>query len=127
MFEDLDWRGATKRAAVAAALYILFVYLMGVAFPDSFGAGANVVSTLAIALIFFLVYAPVFAFAERRKRRRVAELRTQKKGKKPGAKAAKRLGRSGTEEDEEDGEGDLKGRHNPNTSRKKSARRQRRR
>ena len=126
MFEDLDWRGATKRAAVAAVLYILFVYLMGVAFPDSFGTGTNVVSTLAIALIFFLVYAPVFAFAERRKRRRVAELRTQKKGKKPGTKAAKPMSRSSTE-DREDSEGGLKGRHNPNTSRKKAARRQRRR
>ena len=120
MFEDLDWKGAFKRAAFAAALYLLFVYVMSTAFPESFGAGTNIVSALIVAVAFFLIYAPVFAFAERRKRRRLAELRAQKKGK------TRSTARSDTAKDEEAETDSLKGRHNPNTSRKKAARRRRR-
>ena len=124
MFENLNWKGAFRRAAFAAALYLLFVYLMSTAFPDSFGAGTNLTSALVVAVLFFFLYAPVFAFADRRKRRRLAEMRAQKKGK-PSARTV--IATDGY--DAEDGEerGDLKGRHNPNTSRKKAARRQRRR
>ena len=122
MFEDLDWKSAFRRAAFAALLYLLFVYVMSTAFPGSFGAGTNLVSALVVAGVFFLIYAPVFAFADRRKRRRLAELKAQKKGK-PGARS---VGESGTAEDGADDPGDLKGRHNPNTSRKKAARRRRR-
>ncbi len=120
MFEDLDWKSAFKRAAFAAALYLLFIYVLSIAFPDSFGA--DVTSALVIALLFFFVYAPVFAFAERRKKRRFAELKAQKKGK-PSAK-----GTAGTaaESDVDDEDDSLRGRHNPNTSRKKAARRRRR-
>ena len=129
MFEDLDWKGAVKRAAFAAALYVLFIYVMTIAFPESFGASTNIISTLVVALAFFLIYTPFFAFAERRKRRRLAEMRAQQKGK-PGerararanAKAAQGTGPDG----EEAGEGNLRGRHNPNTSRRKAARRRRR-
>lgn len=126
MFEGLDWKGAFKRAAFAAALYVLFIYVMGVAFPESFG-GTNLISTLVIAAAFFLIYAPFFAFAERRKKRRLAELRAQQKGK-PGARTNARAGTTeGTGTDgEEAGESDLRGRHNPNTSRKKATRRRRR-
>ena len=81
MFEDLDWKSAFRRAAFAAALYLLFVYVMSTAFPDSFGAGNNLVSALIVAVVFFFIYAPLFAFADRRKRRRLAELRAQKKGR----------------------------------------------
>jgi hypothetical protein len=127
MFEDLDWKGAFRRAAFAAALYLLFVYVMSVAFPESFGAG-NLTSSLIIAVFFFFVYAPVFAFAERRKRRRVAELKAQTKGAKPGAKA--RINpKSTTEADDEpnpENSENLRGRHNPNTSRRKASRRRRR-
>ena len=126
MFEDLDWKSALRRAAFAAALYLLFLYMMTVAFPDSFGASTNLVSALSIALMFFLLYAPVFAFADRRKRRRLAELRAQKKGKSGTETAAKAKSGSGEEDDEEAEAGDLRGRHNPNTSRKKAARRRRR-
>ena len=122
MFEDLDWKGAFKRAAFAASLYLLFVYVMSTAFPESFGAGTNIVSALIVAVAFFLIYAPVFAFAERRKRRRLAELRAQKKGKPKTRSTA----RSGIARDEETETDSLKGRHNPNTSRKKAARRRRR-
>ena len=129
MFEDLDWKGAFKRAAFAAALYVLFIYVMTIAFPDTFGASTNIVSTLVVAVAFFLIYTPFFAFAERRKKRRLAEMKAQQKGK-PGAKTGTRANAGATQEtasdDEEAGEGDLRGRHNPNTSRRKAARRRRR-
>ena len=124
MFENLNWKGAFRRAAFAAALYLLFVYLMSTAFPDSFGAGTNLTSALVVAVLFFFLYAPVFAFADRRRRRRLAEMRDQKKGK-PSARTVKATDVYDAEDGEE--RGDLKGRHNPNTSRKKAARRQRRR
>jgi hypothetical protein len=129
MFEDLDWKGAVKRAAFAAALYVLFIYVMTIAFPDTFGASTNIVSTLVVAVAFFLIYTPFFAFAERRKRRRLVEMKAQQKGK-PGAKTGAKANARATQEtgpdDEEAGEGDLRGRHNPNTSRRKAARRRRR-
>jgi hypothetical protein len=126
MFEDLDWKGAFKRAAFAAALYLLFVYVMSIAFPDSFGANGNITSALIVAVLFFFAYAPLFAFTERRKRRRLAEMKAQKKGK-PGARTGFGTTASGSDTDgEEAGERDLRGRHNPNTSRKKAARRRRR-
>ena len=129
MFEGLDWRSAFKRAAFAASLYVLFIYVMTVAFPETFGASTNIVSTLVVAVAFFLMYTPFFAFAERRKKRRLAEMRAQQKGK-PGAKTGTRTNARATQEtdpdDEEAGEGDLRGRHNPNTSRRKAARRRRR-
>jgi len=130
MFEDLDWKSAFKRAAFAAALYLLFVYVMSLAFPDSFGAsGNNLTSALVVAVLFFFAYAPLFAFTERRKRRRMAELKAQKKGK-PGVRASSgttaRTAAGSDTDGEEAGEGDLRGRRNPNTSRKKAARRRRR-
>ena len=129
MFEDLDWKGAVKRAAFAAALYVLFIFVMTIAFPESFGASTNIISTLVVALAFFLIYTPFFAFAERRKRRRLAEMRAQQKGK-PGARTGARANAKATQgtgpDDEEAGEGNLRGRHNPNTSRRKAARRRRR-
>jgi flagellar biosynthesis/type III secretory pathway M-ring protein FliF/YscJ len=129
MFEGLDWKGAFKRAAFAAALYVLFIYVMTIAFPESFGASTNIVSTLVVAVAFFLIYTPFFAFAERRKKRRQAEMRAQQKGKpgaKTGTKANARAAQGTDPDDEEAGEGNLRGRHNPNTSRRKAARRRRR-
>ena len=129
MFEDLDWKGAVKRAAFAAALYVLFIYVITIAFPESFGASTNIISTLVVALAFFLIYTPFFAFAERRKRRRLAKMRAQQKGK-PGARTGARANAKATQgtgpDDEEAGEGNLRGRHNPNTSRRKATRRRRR-
>jgi flagellar biosynthesis/type III secretory pathway M-ring protein FliF/YscJ len=125
MFEDLDWKGAFRRAAFAALLYLLFVYVMSLAFPDSFGASSNLTSALVVAVAFFFIYAPVFAFAERRKKQRLAELNAQKKGKTGARAKAGTTGGSGTDSEEAKA-GDLRGRHNPNTSRKKAARRRRR-
>ena len=129
MFEDLDWKGAVKRAAFAAALYVLFIYVMTIAFPESFGTSTNIVSTLVVAVAFFLIYTPFFAFAERRKRRRLAEMKAQQKGK-PGARTGARANAKAAQgtgpDDEEAGEGNLRGRHNPNTSRRKATRRRRR-
>lgn len=134
MFEDLDWKAAFKKAAFAAALYVLFVYVMSVAFPESFGANSSLTATLAIAGLFFFVYAPVFAFSERRKRRRLAEINAQKKGgKKLSATAKARTAANTSSRPDADGTDDeeaemdtLRGRHNPNTSRKKASRRRRR-
>jgi len=121
MFEDLDWKGAFKRSAFAASLYLVFIYVMSVAFPDSFGGGGSLTSALVVAGLFFLLYAPVFAFSERRKKRRMSGMRTQSKG---------RIGTAKVRPDDEDHEGyersNLRGRHNPNTSRRKAARRRRR-
>ncbi len=126
MFEDLDWKSAMRRAAVAAALYLLFIYVMSIAFPATFGAGINVVSALVVAVAFFLLYMPVFAFSDRRKRRRLAAMKAEKKGG-PGARGTARSTReSDATEEEEAGPGNLKGRHNPNTSRRKASRRRRR-
>ena len=129
MFEDLDWKGAVKRAAFAAALYVLFIYVMTVAFPESFGASTNIVSTLVVAVAFFLIYTPFFAFAERRKRRRLAQMKAQQKGNpvaRTGTRANAKAKKETGPDDEEAGEGNLRGRHNPNTSRRKATRRRRR-
>ena len=129
MFEDLDWKGAVKRAAFAAALYVLFIYVMAVAFPETFGASTNIISTLVVAVAFFLIYTPFFAFAERRKRRRLAAMKAQPKGNPIGSTGTRANAKDTQEtgpDDEEAGEGNLRGRHNPNTSRRKAARRRRR-
>ncbi len=126
MFEDLDWKSAFRRAAFAAALYLLFVYVMSMAFPESFGASStntNLTSALVVAALFFFVYAPLFAFAERRKRRRLAELKARKKGKPRAGATDRTAGEPDTDDEEAES---LRGRHNPNTSRKKAARRRRR-
>ncbi|CAN5287657.1 hypothetical protein BH24ACT19_BH24ACT19_15700 [soil metagenome] len=121
MFEDLNWKSAIRRAAFAALLYLLFVYILGVAYPDTFGAG-GMNSAVVVAAVFFFFYAILFAFTDRSKRRRSARMKAESKGKNPKAKA------TGTDAggDEEAGAGDLKGRHNPNTSRRKTTRRRRR-
>ena len=123
MFEDLNWRGAVKRAGIAALLYLLFIYVLETAFPETFGAGSNLASALIIAAAFFMLYVPTFAFADRRKRRRLSQMQAEKKGARPGARSESPNGDA-----EDDGEGaDLRGRRNPNTSRRKTARQRRRR
>lgn len=116
MFKDLDWSGALKRAALTVLFYLGLVYVLNVAIPGSYGGPIS----LAINSAFlFVIFAFFHAFVERRKRRRKAEL--QSKAKKPSAKK----GESGVQSDEEDEASSLKGRHNPNTSRKKASRRRR--
>ncbi len=112
MMKNLDWKAGIRRAALFMLLYAVILYVMSVAFPESFGIGqAQIPGLLLNAVFFFLILSTFFAFTEKRRAQRIAEMKAQKKGK--------------TEKPEhEDGEpGPLKGRPNPNTSRKKSRRR----
>lgn len=123
MFEGLEWKNAFKRAAIFVGLWLALIYVFSVLFPESFGvrSATELISTLIFAIMFFFVYALVFAFAERRKKRRLAELRGQKKS---GAKAGTTTGAGA--EDGEATSSNLRGRYNPNTSRRKAMRRRRR-
>lgn len=111
MFEGLNWRTAFKRAAIFTVIWLGLVYVLNTAFPGSFGVGGRQqLYALAInAVLFFFLYALLFAFFERRRSRRTNE--SHKKA-------------------EENGEvreaGPLKGTRNPNTSRRKTRRRTRR-
>jgi uncharacterized membrane protein len=131
LFEDLQWGPAFKRAAFLVGFWLLALYVLNVAFPETFILGldttAGVISMLVNAVLFFFFFAVFTAFTERSKRRRAAAIRAQRKGG-TGARAAGAKNRSGAPEDGEEAEpGDLRGRYNPNTSRKKSARQRRRR
>lgn len=127
MFDDLNWGGALKRAGLTVLFYLGLVYVLNVAVPGSYGGPV----ALAInALFLFVLFTLFHAYIDRRRRRREAQLRAQKKGKQPPGKAgAKTTGAKATAAGEDDGEvapeGTLKGRHNPNTSRKKASRRRR--
>jgi high-affinity K+ transport system ATPase subunit B len=112
---DLNWRAAFKRAAVFIGIYALILYVMSVAFPENFGITEEQLPAIAInAVLFFFVFAFFFAFTQRRRERRIAELRARRKKDRP-------------EKDAGDGEeptgSSLKGRQNPNTSRRKARRR----
>jgi amino acid transporter len=128
MFEGLEWKNAFKRAAIIFAIWMFSIYALSIAFPEYFNLGFDSgagIATFAINAVFFFFFFVVFtAFMERSKKRNAARLRAQKAPKKdkPGAKTT-----TGPEavEDGEAGTGSLKGRHNPNTSRKKASRRRR--
>jgi hypothetical protein len=129
MFEGLEWKNAFKRAAIFVGIWLALIYIFKTAFPGyvnlSFDSSTEIVTFLAYPVVFFFLFAVFTAFAERSKKRRFAQLKAQKK--KPGARAARTTGGSGAAEDDEDTESNrLKGRYNPNTSRKKAARRRRR-
>ena len=111
MFEDLNWRFAARRAAVVIAIYLALIYTFSVIFPETFGLRSRdqIVSLLVNALFFFFIFTLVYAFVERSRNRRLAA--TRKKDTKP------------TDEDPEAKDGTLRGRPNPNTSRKKARRR----
>ncbi len=118
MFEGLDWRSAIRRSAVVIGIYLALFYVLGRVAPQTFGldSRAEVTSLLVNAAIFFVVFTFVYAFIERSRKRRMAELRRQQ-GNAQGKSA-----RPAREGEEAEG-GALKGRPNPNTSRKKSRRR----
>jgi hypothetical protein len=131
LFEDLEWGPAFKRAAFMVAFWLLTIYVLSIAFPESFVLGldssSGVVSLLVNAVLFFFLFAMFVAFTERSKRRRVAALRAQKRGKTDARNTAGSKDKPGGSEDgEEDEPNDLRGRRNPNTSRKKVVRRRRR-
>lgn len=111
MFEGLNWKAAARRSAIVIGIYIALFYVLGVAFPKTFGLGDNaqVTSLLINAVIFFFVFTVVYAFVERNRNRRIEQ--AKKQSNKP----------SRPEGDPETPSA-FKGRPNPNTSRKKTRR-----
>ena len=113
MFEDLNWKWAARRAAVVIAIYLGLLYFLSVVSPETFGLQnrGQIISLLVNAAFFFIIFTFVYAFVERSRRRRLAEMSRKSKPEKPSG------------EDSEEEPGALKGRPNPNTSRKKARRR----
>jgi flagellar biosynthesis/type III secretory pathway M-ring protein FliF/YscJ len=100
---------------VVIAIYLGLLYLLSVAFPDSsfnMDSQGQIFSLVVNAIIFFFIFTFVYAFVERSRNRRIAEARKQQKkqGKQPDG-------------DQKTEASALKGRPNPNTSRKKTRRR----
>jgi hypothetical protein len=114
MFEDLNWKYAARRAAVVIAIYLGLLYLLSVALPNSnfrLDTPEQITSLLVNAVIFFFIFTLVYAYIDRSRRRRLAEMGKQGRPAKPSA-----AGESG------ETAGPLKGQPNPNTSRKKARR-----
>lgn len=111
--KDLNWRSALRRAAIFTLIWLGIVYVTSVLWPESFGIEVpEELPFLAInAVFFFLVFALFSAFAERRRARH---------GQQTGGRT--RSVKERPEEEEGEG-GHLKGRPNPNTSRRKTRRR----
>jgi amino acid transporter len=115
MFEDLNWKYAARRAAVVIAIYLGLLYILSIALPQSnfkLENEAQITSLLVNAVLFFFIFTLVYAFVDRSRRRRLAEM--NQKGKKPQKYSS--AGEDATSS------GALKGRPNPNTSRKKARR-----
>jgi len=112
MFEGLNWKAAARRSAIVIGIYIALFYVLGVAFPKTFGLGGSgqVTGLLINAVIFFFVFTLVYAFVERNKNRRMEQAK-----KNQSAKPARPEG-------DPENPSAFKGRPNPNTSRKKSRR-----
>lgn len=112
MFEGLNWKAAARRSAIVIGIYIALFYVLSVAFPQTFGLGDNaqIVGLLINAVIFFFVFTVVYAFVERNRNRRMQQMKKQQQSK--------------PDRPEHDPEtpGALKGRPNPNTSRRKTRR-----
>lgn len=119
--EGLEWRPAFKRAAFFVALWLVTIYALSTAFPESFYLGLDtsggILALLANAVLFFFFFTAITAFSERRRRR-------ARGGVNPVPQAKGKPTRTATPENEQ--ADDLKGRQNPNTSRKKASRRRRR-
>jgi hypothetical protein len=113
MFEDLNWKWAARRAAVVIGIYIALLYVLSTVSPETFGLQnrGQIISLLVNAFFFFIIFTFVYAFVDRSRRRRLAEMSNKSKQTKPAS------------EDPEAEPGALKGRPNPNTSRKKARRR----
>ena len=112
MFEGLNWKSAARRSAIVIGIYIALFYVLSVAFPETFGLADNaqITGLLINAVIFFFVFTVVYAFVERNRSRRMEQLKKQRSQKPDHPEA------------DPDSPGALKGRPNPNTSRKKSRR-----
>src|SRR5215204_816812 len=129
MFEGLEWKNAFKRAAIIFAIWLFSIYALSIAFPGTFNLGFDSsagITTFAInAVVFFFFFVVLTAFIERSKKRNAARLRAARKTPKKDKLGAKTTAGSQATEDGESEPSTLKGRHNPNTSRKKAARRRR--
>jgi Zn-dependent protease with chaperone function len=116
MFEGLKWKSAARRSAIVIAIYLGLLYILGIAFPGSnfrLDSRAQILSLLINATVFFFIFTLVYAMIERSRERRTADAAKQKSSGK----------QSKSGDDSEAGASTLKGRPNPNTSRKKSRRR----
>ena len=116
MFQGLKWKSAARRSAIVIVIYLGLLYVLGVAFPGSnfsLDDRSQIISLLVNATIFFFIFTFVYALIERSRERRMGGAGKQNKPGKPsqngGAPAADASS--------------LRGRPNPNTSRKKSRRR----
>jgi 4-hydroxybenzoate polyprenyltransferase len=112
MFEDLNWKYAARRAAVVIAIYLGLLYVLSIALPESgfrLETREQILSLLVNAVMFFLIFTLVYALVDRSRRRRLGETTQRSKPGKPTGEA-------------EGPSGPLKGRPNPNTSRKKARR-----
>ena len=113
MFEDLDWKSAARRSAVVIGIYVALFYVLSGVLPQQFGLQdrAQITALLVNAVIFFFVFTFVYALIDRSRRRRLSGTANKTKQGSPAR--------------DEDGSqaGRLKGRPNPNTSRKKARRR----
>lgn len=111
MFEGLKWKSAARRSAIVIVIYLGLLYLLSVLFPGSnfnLDTRAQVVSLLINAAVFFFIFTFVYALVERSRDRRTPETGKQRKPAQGGDPEAS---------------SQLRGRPNPNTSRKKSRRR----
>ena len=116
MFEGLKWKPAARRSAVVIVIYLGLLYLLSVLFPGSnfkLDTRAQVISLLVNAAIFFFIFTFIYALIERSRERRMTQTSKQQT-------SGKRTGQEGEEGAEASS---LKGRPNPNTSRKKTRRR----
>ncbi len=130
MFEGIEWKNAFKRAAIFVGIWLVLIYVARTAFPEYVNLGfdntAGIVTFLSYLVFFFFFFTMLTAFTERSKKRRLAQLKAQRKGRHDAKITARTTGGSGAAESEEAEPSNLKGRYNPNTSRKKAARRRRR-
>lgn len=123
MLKDLNWRSALRRAAIFTLIWLGIVYVTSVIWPQSFGIKIpEQLPFLAInAVFFFFIFTLFSAFTERRRAQQAQQAQRARQAK--GGSGNSGNGRA-TGSGEDDGEeGPLKGRPNPNTSRKKARRR----
>lgn len=114
MFQGLDWKWALRRSAIVVAIYLILMYVLSTISPGTFGlqSAADWGPILINAILFFFVFTLVYAFIERSRRRRVYGNTSGKP-------------KDESEADEEREAGPLKGRPNPNQSKRKATRRRR--
>jgi 4-hydroxybenzoate polyprenyltransferase len=116
MFEGLKWKSAARRSAIVIVIYLGLLYVLSRVFPGSnfsLDSRSQIISLLINATLFFFIFTFVYALIERSRDRRMSQASKQKKSGKPSQNSG----------DAEDDASSLKGRPNPNTSRKKSRRR----